>query len=78
MNSKVTFKLNSKGVRELLKSPQMQSILRERVRAIAGKAGEGYYSEVRSYKNRAVGRAYPGTSKARHDNYENNTLLKAL
>ena len=70
--------MNSKGVQELLKSPEMQNILREDVRAIAGRAGDGYFSDVKVHKKRAVGRAYPGTAEARHDNYENNTLLKAI
>lgn len=76
--NKVKFKLNSKGVQELLKGSAMQSILMEQARSIAGSAGEGYFSETRVYKKRAVGRAYAGTSEAVHDNYENNTLLKAL
>lgn len=76
--SNVRFKLNSKGVQELLKGSAMQSILMEDARSIAGRAGEGYFSETRVYKKRAVGRAYAGTSEAIHDNYENNTLLKAL
>lgn len=76
--SNVRFKLNSKGVQELLKGSAMQSILMENARSIAGRAGEGYFSETRVYKKRAVGRAYAGTSEAVHDNYENNTLLKAL
>ena len=41
-------------------------------------SGDGYFSDVKVHKKRAVGRAYPGTAEARHDNYENNTLLKAI
>ena len=74
----IKFKLNSDGVQDLLKGSEMQSILLEKARDVAGRAGEGYSSEVRVYKKRAVGRAYAATPEAVRDNYENNTLLKAL
>ena len=59
--NKVKFKLNSKGVQELLKSPQMQGILREKARSVASNAGQGYFSEENVYTKRAVARVYAGT-----------------
>lgn len=76
--NKTKFKLNSKGVQELLKSPQMQSILRARGEEIAAKAGAGYASDVHTFKKRAVAQVFPNSAEAAHDNYEHNTLLKAM
>ncbi len=76
--NRVVFKLNSAGVQELLKSSEMQGILREYANRTANSAGSGYSSEVKVYKKRAVGRAFPATEEAVGDNFRNNTLLKAL
>ena len=78
MSSKVRVELNDAGIRELLKSAPMQALLATKGQAIAAKAGDGYVSEVKVYQKRAVANIYPETSEAIHDNYENNTLLKAM
>ena len=70
--------LNDKGIQELLKSDEMQSILSEHGATVARRAGAGYESDVHEYKKRAVANVYPATSEAAVDNLENNTLLKAL
>lgn len=74
----VKFELNRDGVRELLQSAQMQSILSGYGQQKAQQAGAGYASKVRVHKRRAVAYVYPETSEATHDNYENNTLLKVV
>lgn len=40
--SKVVFKLNREGVRELLRSDEMMAVCQEHASAIAGRAGDGY------------------------------------
>lgn len=75
------FKLNSKGVRELLQSAEMQNVIRGYVNTVESNAGggsAGYSGNVQVGKKRAVGRVYAYNSKGIADNNENNTLLKAL
>lgn len=72
------FELNRNGVAELLKSPGMIEILREKARGIQEAAGDGY--EISSYvgKNRANVSVKTKTKQAIRDNNKNNTLLKAM
>ena len=76
--AKVKFKINSAGLVELMKSSQMQAVLAEYGSRIASSAGSGYsYNRVKS-GDRAKVFVYTKTKKARKDNLENNTLLKAV
>lgn len=71
--------LKRKGVRELLKSPEILAACHEAAEGVANRAGDGY--EVSDYpngKNRANASVRPVTAKAYRDNMKNNTLLKAL
>lgn len=76
--NKVKFKLNRAGVKELLKSREMQSICTDYANRIQAKAGAGY--EVSSYtgRNRVNASVIASSYPARQDNLEHNTLLKAL
>lgn len=76
--SKVKIKLNSQGVRELLKSPEIASACEEQARAVAARAGSGYEVEQRNYPERTGFVVSAETDEARRDNLKNNTLLKAL
>lgn len=75
--SKVKFELDRAGVRELMKSPEAMSICKEYASAIRNRAGDGYEVDTYVGKTRANASVYAATYKARRDNYENNTLLKA-
>lgn len=75
---KIRIKLNRSGVRSLLKSPEMESIISEACSAIASKAGSGYKSDTKKGRNRIQGRVVPADHSAYKDNMENNTLLKSL
>lgn len=70
--------LNSKGIKELLKSQEISDTVAEVAKTVQNNAGSGYGSNVQTGKNRAVGRVYTATATAKRDNYKNNTLLKAL
>lgn len=72
------FELNRNGVAELLKSPEMIEILREKARGIQEAVGDGY--EISSYvgKSRANVSVKTKTKQAIRDNNKNNTLLKAM
>lgn len=76
--SKVDFKLNRSGVRELLKSQEMQAMLNEKASGIRNRCGVGYSNDVRAGKNRAIAMVKADTPEARNDNSENNTILKAV
>lgn len=72
------FELNRNGVAELMKSPAMIELLRDKARGIQEAAGDGY--EVSSFvgKSRANVSVKTKTKKAIRDNNKNNTLLKAM
>lgn len=76
--AKVKIELNDAGIQELLKGAEMQNILKEYGQQKAQQAGDGYASEVHVHQKRAVANVYPDTFEAKHDNYENNTLLKVV
>ena len=76
--SKVDFKLNRAGVRELLRSQEAMDVVRQYATQIQGRAGDGYEVTTHVGKNRVNASVHAETYKARKDNYENNTLLKAL
>lgn len=72
------FKLNRSGVAELMKSQAMQSVLKEHATTIKNRAGDGYEQDIYVGKNRANAMVKAEASKARKDNSEKNTLLKAV
>lgn len=72
------FKLNSDGVRELLKSQEMQSVLIKKATGIKNRCGEGYTQDVYVGKNRANAMVKAETYQAKRDNLKNNTILKAV
>lgn len=70
--------LNDAGIQELLKGPEMQSILSDIGNEKANAAGAGYESEVHVFSKRAAVHIYPGDFESAQDNYKNNTLLKVV
>ncbi len=76
--SKVKIELNSAGIREMLRSEEMQALLGERAEEIAGRCGAGYSSDTYLTGGRAVASAFAESSEAIRDNLDNNTLLRSL
>lgn len=76
--SKVKFKLNGKGVAELLKSAEMQEVLTEYATGIRNRCGDGYTQDIYVGKTRANAMVSAETYQAKRDNLENNTILKAV
>ena len=76
--SKSGFKLNRNGVRDLLRSQEMQEGLLQYAQAVMKSAGDGY--EISSYvgKTRANVSVSTASKKAYQDCLDNNTLLRAL
>ena len=76
--SKMKFKLNRAGVRELMKSPEMQKVLKDEADAIKARCGDGYDQDLQVGKNRANAMVWADSFKAKKENSENNTILKAV
>ena len=83
--SKVKFKLNLPGLNELMKSSAMQSeLIQHGSRVLSGAQsmaqvnGAEYSMNTRTINWIAVTTIRADNYEARKDNYENNTLLKAL
>ena len=74
--SKLRVELNSAGVRELLRSPELRALVEKHARAARQRAGDGY--EVYTVQTRVVALVGTATGAAEADNLKNNTLLKAL
>ena len=75
--SKVKFKLNRAGVRELMKSQEMMNVVTDYADQIRGRAGEGYEVSQFVGRNRVNASVFAAIYEALQDNYEHNTLLKA-
>ena len=74
----VKFVLNLPGLNELMKSSEMQGALLEAGNAVAQASGDDYTAEVHTANWIAISNVYPNSQEAAHDNFKNNTLLKAL
>jgi len=77
--SKVEFKLNLKGLNELMKSPEMCAILTEKANTIAQAAGDGFEVEA-AHPIRFVGVAsvQASTWEARRAALDHNVLEIAV
>lgn len=73
--SKVKFKLNYRGVRQLLHSDEMVQVLEANARRVSDNAGEGY--EIKHMGTRVIA-VETSSREAVQDNLEHNTLLKAV
>ncbi len=73
--SKVRFELDRAGVRALMRSPEMQAVLKARADTVKGRCGDGY--EAYMAQTRAVAVVETATPQAADDNSAHNTLLKA-
>lgn len=74
MSKAIEFKGNNAGIQEMLKSPEMQDVLLGYAQQIQFNAGQDY--EVKELGTRVV--VVPSNEQGENDNYENNTLLKAV
>ena len=78
MSKKTKFVLNRSGVRELLQSKEMQTVLNERASQAVQRLGAGYASDSYVGKNRANAMVYADSFLAKRDNVKNNSILKAV
>lgn len=78
MAKKVEIKLNTSGVRELLKSAELSEECMEYAKRMQANAGEHYSVEARSYPERVGAAVFPADEKGYYDNLHHNTLVKAM
>ena len=81
--SKVNFKLDLKGLNELMKGTEMQGVLRSKGEEVASRAQSmcpGGEYKVRTVTGRYIATTFVAAEnrEAIKDGFENNTLLKAL
>lgn len=74
--SKVKIVLNRAGVRELLRSPEMAAMLKERADSIKDSLPDGYVSRI--MPTRAIAVVETATEEAYADNLHHNTLQKKV
>lgn len=78
MSDSFKIELNSQGIRELLRSAEMQELLGAQAAAIAERCGDGYASDTHLTGGRAVASVYTDSPQAARDNSKNNTILRNL
>lgn len=76
--AKVTIVLNSAGIKEILRSEEVQKLVKGYADEIQQRAGDGYESSIHIGPLRARASVKAMTRKAKQDNLKNNTLLKAM
>ena len=76
--AKLTIKLNSDGVRELLRSDEVKDFLSQKAGEISGRCGTGYATDTKLMSTRVIASVYTEDPKAMKDNLDNNTLLRAI
>ena len=76
--SRRIFTLDRRGVRELLKSPEVEETVRDYADEAVGRLGSGYAVDVKKGRNRGNAAVYPESGRAKHENYVQNTILKAV
>lgn len=74
----VEVKLDTKGVRELLKSKEVQNECMKYANSLLASVGDGYSVSTRNYPERSGAAVNATTYEAKKDNYDNNTLLRGL
>ena len=72
------FELNSSGVSELLRSAEMQNLLREKGKEVAERAGDGFELTVSPGQKRANAKISTTDIKSMARNKKHNILLKAM
>ena len=76
--SSVKVKLNLTGLNELMKSQEITDAVLEAGQAVAQAAGGDYSAEVHTARWIAISNVYPDSKEAAHENFKDNTLLKAI
>ena len=71
-------KLNSKAIRDLLRSREMVADLDDRAKRIASAAGDGFDSEATQGRTRALASVWTATREAREAEGRSRALTRAI
>lgn len=74
----VQIKLNNEGIKELLKSPEVEAEVKKYADKAVASLGSGYESSSYVGKTRVNASVMAVDYKAKKENLENNTILKAV
>lgn len=74
----VTIKLNSDGVKELLKSSEIQAECMKQAETVQAGLGDGYEVSEKYYPERSGAIIRAVSTAAKKENSEDNSLLKGL
>ncbi len=72
------FVINKNGVFNLMKSPEMQAVLKEKATAIKNRCGDGFEQDIYIGRNRANAGVFATSKEAIRKCYKDNILLKGL
>lgn len=72
------FELNTSGVKDLMRSPEMMEICKGYADAALQKLGDGYEVTTMTGKNRAIASVSAVSKDAYRENLEDNSILKAV
>lgn len=75
---KVKIELNSSGIRQLLKSEEMEQMLKQQAEQVRARCGSGYSTDLYQASSRVIAGVFAETAEAAKQNSRENTLLKAL
>lgn len=75
---KVEFVIHKDGIKELLKSQEVQDMLATKAAGIAARAGDGFTSGVRVGTDRARAYVLPETYRARRRQARDHVLERAV
>lgn len=78
MGMNVRVELDSKGIAEFLRSPEVEADMGRRARNIARAAGDGMHSATVQGRDRVSGQVWTGTIGARRAEAEGRDLTRAL
>lgn len=76
--ARVRVKLNHRGVRQLLRSPEMRDDLERRARNIANAAGEGFEADSQLGRTRARAMAYTTDAESMRAEASDRALTRAI
>lgn len=74
----VRIELNSDGVKELLRSPEIMAVCREQADRALGNLGDGYEIDEYTGPNRVNVQITAVSAEAQKENLDNNTILRSL
>lgn len=76
--SKVKVKLNLKGINEVMKSGEILAACEQAARGVGSMSGIDTEIQSGTINYIAYANVYPADKKAAKENYDNNSLLKAV